>query len=138
MPEHVLVPIDGSSQSSAALAFAAEEWPDAEITLLHVLDPVSAGYSAGALVSSGEEWYERINERAEEYFEAAREQVGRDLDAVAEVGRPSKTIVAVAKSEGADHIVMGSHGRDGVSRILLGSVAADVVRKAPVPVTIVR
>jgi nucleotide-binding universal stress UspA family protein len=57
---------------------------------------------------------------------------------VTEIGRPSRAIVEYAEEHDIDHIVMGSHGRSGVTRILLGSVAETVVRRSPVPVTIVR
>jgi len=54
------------------------------------------------------------------------------------VGRPTKVIVEYADDHDIDQIVMGSHGRSGMSRILLGSVAEIVVRRASVPVTVVR
>jgi nucleotide-binding universal stress UspA family protein len=139
MTKHVLVPTDGSSLSESALDFALAEWPDADVTLLHVIDPVEAGYSASALPSGSEEWYERAVQSAEEFFETARGRTGRDdIRGRTEVGRPAKTIVEVAEDGDVDHIVVGSHGRDGVSRIVLGSVAEHVVRKSPVPVTVVR
>jgi nucleotide-binding universal stress UspA family protein len=139
MTKHVLVPTDGSELSESALDFALAEWPDAEVTLLHVIDPVEAGYSASALPSGSEEWYQQAVESAEEFFETARRRTDRDdIVGRTEVGRPTKTIVEVAEEDGYDHIVVGSHGREGVSRIVLGSVAEHVVRKAPVPVTVVR
>jgi nucleotide-binding universal stress UspA family protein len=139
MTKHVLVPTDGSTLSASALDFALSEWPDADVTLLHVIDPVQAGYSASALPSGSEEWYQRAVRSAEEMFETARERTGRgDIDGRTEVGRPAKTIVEVAREGEIDHIVVGSHGREGVSRIVLGSVAEHVVRKSPVPVTVVR
>jgi nucleotide-binding universal stress UspA family protein len=139
MATHVLVPTDGSTLSESALEFALSEWPDADVTLLHVIDPVEAGYSASALPSGSEEWYQQSVQSAEEHFQAARERTGRDdIRGRTEVGRPAKTIVDVAGEEDFDHVVLGSHGREGVSRIVLGSVAEHVVRKSPVPVTVVR
>jgi nucleotide-binding universal stress UspA family protein len=139
MAKHVLVPTDGSSLSESALDFTLAEWPDADVTLLHVIDPVEAGYSASALPSGSEEWYQNAVESAEGYFEAARTRTGRDdVAGRTEVGRPAKTIVGVAEEDAFDHIVVGSHGREGVSRIVLGSVAEHVVRMSPVPVTVVR
>jgi len=52
-------------------------------------------------------------------------------------GRPSREIVSVAREEGVDCIVMGTHGRAGIDRLILGSVAERVVRTAPVPVVTV-
>jgi len=136
--KQILIPVDGSSPSERALAFAVEEWPDAELFLLNVIDPVEGGYSPTVVTSNSEEWYERAREDAEEIFAAARETVDAEFETRTEVGRPAPTIIEVAGEEGIDHVVVGSHGRGGVSRILLGSVAEHVVRKSPVPVTVVR
>lgn len=139
MAERILVAYDGTPQAEEALAFAREEWPDAAMTLLYVINPVEAGYSASAGVPSGaEEWYESAKRTAEELLAEAREEHGDDLDGETTVGRPSRVIVETAEEDEFDHIVIGSHGRSGVSRILLGSVAESVVRDAPVPVTVVR
>ena len=136
----ILVPIDGSAQSTDALQYAADEFDPSEITLLHVIDPIEAGYSATASVPGySEEWYKHQQEEAESLFEEARELVdGAELTTATEVGRPSRTIVEYAEENDIDHIIMGSHGRSGVTRILLGSVAEAVVRRSPIPVTIVR
>jgi nucleotide-binding universal stress UspA family protein len=140
MPRHVLVPVDGSPQSLQALAFVSEEWDDARVTLLHVIDPVQAGYSAGALPTGSEEWYQEAKAEADEILREARERLdtGGEVTADTEVGRPAATIVEIADERDVDHVVVGSHGRQGVSRLVLGSVAEDVVRHSPVPVTVVR
>jgi nucleotide-binding universal stress UspA family protein len=54
------------------------------------------------------------------------------------LGRPAEQIVEGVGSGGIDHVGVGSHGRRGLSRILLGSVAETVVRRSPVSVTIIR
>jgi nucleotide-binding universal stress UspA family protein len=138
MGKRILIPVDGSPQSGEAAAFAAEEWPDAELLALHVIDPVEAGYAAGRVPAAGEQWYEDAKERAETFFANARDAAGRDVETRTEVGRPASTIVELADEEDADMIVMGSHGREGLSRILLGSVAEHVLRESPVPVMVVR
>ena len=139
---HVLVPIDGSPQSDAALEYALEEFETAQITVLNVIDPIEAGYTSQATVPGySEEWFEQSKAAADELFEdaqAAADEYGVDLATATEVGRPSRTIVSYAEDNDVDQIVMGSHGRSGVSRILLGSVAENVVRRSPMPVTIVR
>jgi nucleotide-binding universal stress UspA family protein len=137
MPSHVLVPFDGSPQAEAALTFATEEWPDASFTLLYVIDPVT-GFGYGSVPVSSEEWYEEARASAEEEFEAAERLVDCPLDTRIEVGSPARAIVDVAGEADVDHVVVGSHGREGVTRILLGSVAETVVRRSPVPVTVVR
>jgi nucleotide-binding universal stress UspA family protein len=138
MPSQVLVPFDGTPQSEAALAFAAEEWPDATFTLLYVIDPVTAGFGQRALPGSSETWYENARETARNCLDGAQELVGRPVETRIEVGSPARVVVDVAGEAPFDHVALGSHGREGVSRILLGSVAEGVVRRSPVPVTVVR
>jgi nucleotide-binding universal stress UspA family protein len=136
----VLVPIDGSEQSTAALECAAETFDPDELLLLHVIDPVEAGYSAAATMPGySEEWYENRKAEAESLFADATDRLGdRAVTTEIEVGRPSRTIVSYVEENDVDHVVMGSHGRSGMTRILLGSVAESVVRRSPIPVTIVR
>jgi nucleotide-binding universal stress UspA family protein len=142
MAKKVLVPIDGSPQSDTALKYALEEFADEEITVIHVIDPIDAGYSAPVGMPGGsEEWYESAQSESEALFEEAQEVADEydvTLDPVEELGRPSRTIVEFADENDFDQIVMGSHGRSGVSRILLGSVAETVVRRATIPVTVAR
>jgi nucleotide-binding universal stress UspA family protein len=110
--------------------------------LLHVIDPADASFSAETSVPNiPEDWYETRRNRAEEQFaalDAMAEEVGLETEHLVETGKPAATIVEIAENEDIDHIVMGSHGRQGVSRILLGSVAETVVRRSPVPVTVAR
>jgi nucleotide-binding universal stress UspA family protein len=136
----LLVPIDGSEQSARAVGYAAENLDPEVVVLLHVIDPVEAGYSAAATMPGySEEWYENRKEEAQSLFADAEERLdGQRVETVTEVGRPARTIVAYVEENDVDHVVMGSHGRSGVTRILLGSVAESVVRRSPIPVTIVR
>ena len=146
MTKRVLVAYDGTPQAEEALGFAIDEWSDAEITLLYVINPVEAGYSAGVgIPSGGEEWFEQAKADAQELFEEAGTEYDTEFRTEVAVGRPPQTIVDVAGGESDDvdapaydHVVIGSHGRSGVSRILLGSVAEKVVRESPIPVTVVR
>ncbi|MFB6207253.1 MAG: universal stress protein [Haloglomus sp.] len=141
--KHVLVPLDGSEQSDAALQYVLDELEGARVTLLHVINPAQAGYGAQAgIPTSAEEWLEEAEAEAEELFAAAREQAeGYDIDieTATEVGNPARIIVeSTEERDDIDHVVMGSHGRSGLSRVLLGSVAETVVRRSTVPVTVVR
>jgi nucleotide-binding universal stress UspA family protein len=144
MSKHVLVPYDESEGSEHALEHALQEHHDAKITLLNVIDLMEAGYTSpvdGTLPGFWEEWFEGEKTKTESLFEKAREKAqDADVDVETEsvVGRPTRAINEFAEEHDVDHIVMGSHGRRGVSRVLLGSVAEGVVRRAPVPVTIVR
>ncbi|WP_231185363.1 universal stress protein [Haladaptatus sp. DYF46] len=140
MAKRILVPVDGSEQATEALSYALEEFPDAEIGVINVIDPIDVGYtSTVGMPGYSEEWYEESKENAEAVFEEAQEladEYGVTLTTKTEVGQPAQTIVDYA--EEFDQIIMGSHGRSGVSRILLGSVAETVVRRSSVPVTVVR
>lgn len=142
MSKRILVPVDGSERAHQASEFARREFPDATLVLLHVINPAEAGYSAQASIPSfSEEWYEQEKRRAESLFdEIEREAADSDVtvERVVEVGKPIRVIVEYAREADVDQIVMGSHGRSGVSRILLGSVAEAVVRRSPVPVTVTR
>lgn len=135
----VLVPVDGSEPSDDALAYALEQFDDAEIVAIHVMDPVDSATAWGPGVA--DDWLSASEERSETILEEA-EEIAEDADRTVEfdsvVGRPAHTIVEYADEHDIDHILLGSHGRDGLSRVLLGSVAETVVRRASVPVTVVR
>jgi nucleotide-binding universal stress UspA family protein len=138
--EHVLVPIDDSPLARRALDFASTEHPGADLTILHAVDYVEESYGAEMLVGS-EELRNRAREEAEELLAEARERTADHAGAVETVtkfGDPARTINDYADEHDVDLIVMGCHGRSVVSRVLLGSVAGVVVRRAPVPVTVVR
>ncbi|WP_306056844.1 universal stress protein [Natronococcus wangiae] len=137
----ILVPIDRSSQSERALEYALESFPDAEITVLHVINPSSYWYGNTDGYVYADEIDAWVRRQGEELLETARRTAaehGRDALTELKTGRPARTINEYAETHDVDHVVLGSHGRSGVSRILLGSVAEAVVRRSPVPVTIVR
>ena len=134
MTATVLVPYDGSDRSEQALAAAVDTFPDAAIVALHVVEPVTA-YMGPAY---GGQQHEQAIADAEEELSAAVEGLGRTVETAVVTGRPVHEIVRYAEENGVTHIVMGSHGRDGAQRLLLGSVAETVLRRASVPVTIVR
>lgn len=145
MAMHVLVPLDGSPQSWAAFDHAIENYEGETITALHVVDPMEGVYSDYGGGYYDAQAHERAVERGEELGDRALERA-EDADALdttvletaIETGPTARTIVQYADENDVDHIVMGSHGRSGVARILIGSVAETVTRRAPVPVTIVR
>ncbi|PSQ42614.1 universal stress protein UspA [Halobacteriales archaeon SW_7_68_16] len=138
----VLIGYDDSPQADAALAFAVERFGGENLVALTVIDPVEAGYASGiGLPSTSEQWYDEARETARDELAAARDraaEAGVELDTAVEVGRPARTIVTYAEEHDVDHVVLGSHGRSGVSRILLGSVAESVLRRSPVRVTVIR
>jgi len=144
MAEHVLVPFDGSPLSRAALERAVTRQPDARVTVLHVVDPVGVVYEAEtAGVSDAKRWVDRARVDAEDLLGEAEELADeldpdREVETAVEVGSPARTILDYVDEHDVDHVVMGSHGRSGVPRLVFGSVAERVMRQSPVPVTIVR
>ena len=135
----ILVPIDGSAPADAALEYALERFPDDEIVALYVKDPVDGATAWGP--GSADNWMAVADERAKAVLGAVTDRADeRDVSLATDdvVGRPARAIIEYAEENDVDNIVIGSHGRDGVARVLLGSVAETVVRRAPVPVTVVR
>lgn len=147
-PQRILVPMDGSPLSEAALEVVLSEYPDASVTVLHVIDPTMPGYSTPTdadwttePLHGSEEWYERSEELAEELFEDARAMADRNDHAIeteTRVGDAGRTIVEYADDDGFDQIVIGSHGRENVDDTMLGSVTETVVFRSPVRVLLVR
>lgn len=140
MDRRILVPFDGSEPATTALDRALEENPDAEITVLHVIDSSELSYG-GAGASAAESLTEARREEAEELFEEAQDRADAydtTLRTAIEMGQPGEVIVSYAEGNDVDHVVMGSHGRSGLSRILVGSVAETVVQNSSVTVTIAR
>ncbi|MFC6906715.1 universal stress protein [Halalkalicoccus tibetensis] len=140
MDQRILVPFDGSDASETALERALEENPNAEITALNVLDSAELAYG-GVQDSAAESLTDAQREEAEELLERAEDHAtdhGATLQTALEVGEPGEAIVEYANENDIDHIIMGSHGRSGLSRIVVGSVAETVVRNSPLTVTIAR
>lgn len=123
-----------------ALEHALVAYPEAEVTAIHVIDYLEAAYAAEALIGS-EELYDRAHERATELLdeaEAIADERGRTISTESRVGRPARELIGEAEDRGVDAIVVGSHGRSLVAKAILGSVAETVVRRASVPVVVVR
>ncbi|ELY98694.1 UspA domain-containing protein [Natrialba chahannaoensis JCM 10990] len=140
MTDRVLVPYDGSEPATAALEFALDAHSDADITVLYVIPIPELDLKR----LDGPDLTLPVSEQAREYAsgvleEAAEHAAAADqtVDTAIATGRPERRIVERA-GEGYDYLVIGAHGRPLASRVLLGSVAEPVVRRAPVPVTVVR
>ncbi|NGM70591.1 universal stress protein [Natronolimnobius sp. AArcel1] len=136
----VLVPIDDSEPAKKAVEHAAREFPETDLTLIHVINPGTGMYGEGGAYAYDSIIKSRREDAAELLEEAAEiaAEYGHSVMTETVVGQPANEIVSFATESDIDHIVLGSHGRSGPSRVLLGSVAELVARRAPVPVTIVR
>lgn len=136
--KHILVPTDLSDASGDALNTAVELAVTfgARLTLFHVWTMPTMGYAEG-LAWPVDEMKEAAKRSLEELRAKVAEQVPA-TDAVVKSGLDWQRIVEAASDGDVDLIVMGTHGRHGLPRVLLGSVAERVVRMAPVPVLTVR
>ncbi len=139
----ILVPIDFSDCSIQALQYGQElcDRFDAELHMLHVLEMHVTGtpqFTMGLALP------ERVEESAEQVREEMNKLPGEDWGAdrtiVREIGRgaPFVEIVRYANEHDIDAIVIGTHGRTGLSHVFVGSVAENVVRQAACPVLVVR
>lgn len=146
MSRSVLVPVDGSPLSLYALRHALRAFPDAAVTVYHVVDLFEPDYSTD--VESGyepmigsEAWYRTVDDATDQLF-AEVDEVAADYDrsvtTESDIGEPARLILEYVTDEAIDHVVLGSHGRLAANRSLFGSVAETVVRRASVPVTVVR
>lgn len=134
-------------------AVSLAERYQAKIVLLNVLEPLSP--SAQAMVNSvlpkgepehiHEDWVKHVQETLQRQLrDFCNQELGvepEDCGVVTDIligeGQPAATILQKAKLVDADVIVMGTHGRTGVSEMLLGSVAHKVVHRSPIPVFLV-
>jgi len=138
----ILVPVDGSPTSNkalrAALSIASEG--DGSVRLVHALEAITfvTGFEASSEV------FDAVRKGAEGVLAEAAE-IGKGAGLTCEtllIDNPSQrlgeSIAEAAKDWNADLIVVGTHGRHGIERVLLGSGADQIIRLAPVPVLVVR
>ncbi|KAB1187303.1 MULTISPECIES: universal stress protein [Haloferax] len=133
MYTHILVPVDGSPEAENAVGHAVHlaDAVDAAIHALYVAGAPSGDESKDrAVAERGRRALEDVRERAEEH--------GLTVDTTVADGEPAATIAEYADTTNADLIVMGTHGRDGVDRLLNGSVAERVGRHVSIPVMTIR
>ncbi|KTG10905.1 universal stress protein UspA [Haloprofundus marisrubri] len=140
MYNRILVPVDGSDQSAAAVEHTLDlaEKYDADVHAVYVVDT-----GTNLLTVSKDEVRDTLRDLGEETAEGVlREVEGRvgdadaDIDLVVDVleGKPDEEILQYADEHGIDLVVMGTHGRTGVKRRLLGSVTERVIRDGDIPV----
>jgi nucleotide-binding universal stress UspA family protein len=141
MYEKILVPTDGSKGTNDAVEHALDiaDKYDATVHALYVVNT-----SAYSTLPADSNW-ESITAALEEEGKQATAEIAEmmeesDVDTVREVeeGVPHKTILEYADDNGVDLIVMGTHGKTGLDRFLLGSVTEKVVRASETPVLTVR
>jgi universal stress protein A len=139
----ILVPVDFSAHSDRALRYAARLAGQlgASVELLHVVENIPYGaFSEVYVPNIPDLMQEMVNDGVQRLtsLKTARFPHGADVETIVFVGHPASAIVDHARAGGFDLIVMGTHGRTGLSHIFLGSVAEQVVRAAPCAVLTVR
>ncbi|NLG60058.1 MAG: universal stress protein [Gammaproteobacteria bacterium] len=138
----ILVAVDGSEISLRAVKFVIalnrELAKPARVTLLAVDPPHFPGVESRIGSKAVQQMHE---DSLDQMLRDARRSLSRaklELNERAEIGDAAETILAVARKEKVDLIVLGSHGRGAVKGILLGSVSSKVIAQGDIPVTIVR
>ena len=136
--KHILAPTDFSETSELALAAAVElaRTFRARLTLLHVWSVPNMGYAEGLNWPLGA--MEQAAQVALDEVQARARTMHVETDSALQIGAEWERIIEMTQARGIDLVVMGTHGRRGVARILLGSVAERVVRLSPVPVLTIR
>lgn len=136
MYETLLVPIEGAPDGEPAVLHAMDlaSSHEAAVEILHVINP--ARYTGIPLEAAWDGIAQSLSEDAERAVEQAASLAPPEVpvETLVVEGQPGARIVEEAERPAVDLVVMGTHGRAGVDRLLLGSVAERVVRESPVPV----
>jgi nucleotide-binding universal stress UspA family protein len=146
MFKHILLGTDGSaaSEHAATLAVGLARTHRAKLTALYVVDPYPylgigetnpMGFQA--YMAAAQQHAAQAHAKVEALCQRAEPRVELDVRLVEDV-TAMRGIVDMAQETHADLVVVGSHGRTGISRLMLGSVAAQVVAHSPVPVLVAR
>ena len=134
----ILVAVDFTETSDRAFDFALElaQKFGATVTAVHAFEIPVVGFPDGALVATADV-ATRIQEAAKQGLDAAvkaRQGKGVEVTGVLREGSAHEEVKAVAEQMGMDLVVIGTHGRKGLARALLGSVAENVIRTVKLPV----
>lgn len=152
MSERILMPLDGSKMGEAALSYVNEliarlaPGETVEITLFHVVTAVrhKIPYQGGGMVSIpyNDEELSGFTDQARAYLETVSKQLENGkINVVCEVAvneNPAEAIIEAEKKFNSDLVAMSTHGRSGISRFTVGSVAEKVMRGGGAPVLMVR
>lgn len=141
MYDRILLPTDGSDGTKTAIeqAIGHAQTYDAELHVLHVIDQSAVELTATPTVEGVPT--DVVHEQLDEQGQALVREVTKEANdagvptttEIVEYGRPHEEIQSYATEQDIDLIVIGTHGRSGLNRKLLGSVAEKVIRTAEVP-----
>jgi len=146
MYQRILVPVDGSPTSQQGLTEAIQlaKLTGGQLRLLHMVDELSIVMGMSDYAPPPKDFFALMHESGQKVLDEAREQAVREGVAADVVlneiygGRLADLVVEQALAWPADLVVLGTHGRRGIGRFLMGSDAEQIVRIAPVPVLLVR
>jgi nucleotide-binding universal stress UspA family protein len=140
--QKILIPVDGSENAKRAVSTLIKQHQAAgplDIHLLNVQIPVESGHARMFIKKNDlDAYYRDEGRKALESAAALLKQAGVPFAEHLAIGHTAETIVNFAQQHQFDQIVMGTHGRTGLTSLLLGSVASDVLRSSKVPVTLVK
>jgi nucleotide-binding universal stress UspA family protein len=140
----IVVPIDGSGWSERAIPHAVDiaHKYNSELILLHVFKPPAAEYLGEIALAGQDEQLMQLRNEMKQHLMALRSKLRSENIEVRvqwiEGSGVAEIIIEYLKEEKADLVVMSSHGRTGISRMLFGSVANQVMEGVHIPVLIVR
>jgi nucleotide-binding universal stress UspA family protein len=142
----ILVPLDGSGWAQRAVPHAidiARTCPGSELILLHIYVPTSRAYTDQLALAGQMSQESYAHEQMTQYMIGLRTEL-RDEDVQVRVqvmqaaGDVANWICNYSSGEGVDLVVMSTHGRTGLARLILGSTAHDVMERINVPVLLIR
>ena len=133
----LVVGVDFSAPSRKALdaAVALAKPMGATLVLVHAASPLPMGSKAGALDPISQVRAEVDADEAKRLSQTWGKEAKAEV--VSRPGKPAEVVLAVAAERKAAYVVVGSHGRTGLKRAVLGSVAEAILRASPVPVLVV-
>jgi nucleotide-binding universal stress UspA family protein len=134
----IILGVDDSPHSHAAVEYVRKTaWPkDTKVVVLSVVRPLVGAYAeayvpAPASFEQADQELVRFHEETAASAERALQGAGLKTESRVRHGDPRETLVEMARAERADLVIVGSHGRTGMAKLLLGSVATHVVTHAP-------
>jgi nucleotide-binding universal stress UspA family protein len=145
MFKHILIPVDGSATAQKAVAMAAglAKAFASKATVVYVVDPYPFAGMAGDMAYGQVEYMNAAEAEAKDALAAAaaalKEGGAQEVQTLkVDAHEIWRGVIDTAQARGADLIVMGSHGRRGLEKLVLGSVAQRVLTHSPLPVLIAR
>lgn len=137
-PVQVVVAYDFTPSAEEALLRAIDVAARAPQHVLHIVAALDSGQFRHTSVEAADSVHRQILEHITAAFAGRKTAAEVSVFVHARIGHPADEILAVAREVGADLLFIGSHGKTGVERLLLGSVSERVVREAKCPVMVVR